>query len=109
HEALARWIDPKLGSISPAEFVPIAEHLNLIESLTARLMALAFDKARAWPEDVKLSFNLSAIQLCSNDSARSVLRALRNSRLCPERLQVEVTETALLADFESARRNLAML
>jgi diguanylate cyclase (GGDEF)-like protein len=109
HEALARWVDPKLGPVSPAEFVPIAEHLNLIENLTAKLMALAFEKARDWPEGVKLSFNLSAIQLCSNDSARSVLRALRDSRLRPERLQVEVTETALLADFECARRNLAML
>lgn len=109
NEALARWIDPKLGPISPAEFVPIAEHLNLIENLTAKLMVLAFEKARDWPEHVKLSFNLSAIQLCSNDSARSVLRALRDSGLGPERLQVEVTETALLADFESARRNLAML
>jgi len=109
HEALARWIDPVLGSISPSEFVPIAEHLNLIDDLNSRLMALAFEKARNWPHQIKLSFNLSAIQLCSRDSARAVLRSLREIGLCPERLQVEVTETALLADFERARENLTEL
>ncbi|MGN6850660.1 MAG: putative bifunctional diguanylate cyclase/phosphodiesterase [Sphingomicrobium sp.] len=109
HEALARWIHPVLGPVSPSEFVPIAEHLNLIEDLTARLMRRAFEKAREWPDQVKLSFNLSAIQLCSRDSARSVLRALRRSALSPARLQVEVTETALLADFECARDNLNAL
>ena len=109
HEALARWTDPVLGSVSPSEFVPIAEHLNLIDDLNSRLMGLAFEKARSWPHEVKLSFNLSAIQLCSRDSARAVLRSLREAGLCPERLQVEVTETALLADFERARENLTEL
>lgn len=109
HEALARWTDPQLGPISPSEFVPIAEHLNLIDDLNSRLMALAFEKARSWPEQIKLSFNLSAIQLCSRKSARSVLKALESSGLNPKRLQVEVTETALLADFERARENLTEL
>src|SRR5690348_18000521 len=72
-------------------------------------MALAFEKARRWRKDVKLAFNLSALQLCSRNSARAVLRALRDSGLGPEKLQVEVTETALLADFERARENLTEL
>ena len=109
HEALARWTDPVLGPVSPSEFVPIAEHLNLIDDLNSRLMGLAFEKARIWPDRVRLSFNLSAMQLCSRDSARHILRALRDSCLSPERLQVEVTETALLADFERARENLTEL
>jgi diguanylate cyclase (GGDEF)-like protein len=109
HEALARWTDPVLGAISPTEFVPIAEHLNLIDDINSRLMSLAFEKARDWPDQIRLSFNLSAIQLCSRDSARSVLRSLRATGLAPERLQVEVTETALLADFEQARENLTAL
>ena len=109
HEALARWTDPLLGSVSPSEFVPIAEHLNLIDDLNTRLMALAFEKARSWPEQIRLSFNLSAIQLCSRGSARVVLRTLRECGLSPERLQVEVTETALLADFARARENLTEL
>ena len=109
HEALARWTDPQLGAVPPSEFVPIAEHLNLIDGINDRLMALAFEKAKLWPAHIKLSFNLSAIQLCSPGSARSVLKALRAKKLDPDRLQVEVTETALLADFESARANLTEL
>ena len=109
HEALARWTDPQLGSVPPAEFVPIAEHLNLIDGINERLMAIAFAKARDWPDAIKLSFNLSAIQLCSAGTARSVLKALHRTGLKAERLQIEVTETALLADFQRARANLAEL
>ncbi len=108
-EALARWTDPDLGPVPPSEFVPIAEQLNLIDELNNHLMTLAFDDARSWPDHIKLSFNLSAIQLCSRTTAKSVLKALRTAHLAPDRLQVEVTETALLADFERAGENLAEL
>ena len=106
HEALARWTDPELGAVPPSEFVPIAEQLNLIDIINRRLMALAFAKARQWPDNIKLSFNLSAVQLCSSGSATTVLRALQEAALDTGRLQFEVTETALLADFEQARENL---
>jgi diguanylate cyclase (GGDEF)-like protein len=109
NEALARWSDPELGAIAPSEFVPIAEQLNLIDDINCRLMGLAFGAAHSWPEEVKLSFNLSAIQLCSAGAAKSVLNALKREGLAAERLQVEVTETALLADFERARANLSEL
>jgi EAL domain-containing protein (putative c-di-GMP-specific phosphodiesterase class I) len=89
--------------------VPIAEQLNLIDDINCRLMRLAFEAARSWPEDIKLSFNLSAIQLCSPGAAKSVLNALRREGLDAKRLQFEVTETALLADFERARANLSEL
>lgn len=108
-EALARWTDPDLGPVPPSEFVPIAEQLNLIDEINNHLMGLAFDAARSWPDHIKLSFNLSAIQLRSSSTARSVLRALKKARLSPDRLQVEVTETALLADFERAGQNLTEL
>ena len=109
HEALARWTDPRLGPVPPSEFVPIAEQLHLIGDINKRLMALAFQQAREWPAGIKLSFNLSAIQLCSAGTARAVLNALRSAGLAADRLQVEVTETALLADFERARENLTEL
>jgi diguanylate cyclase (GGDEF)-like protein len=109
HEALARWTDPELGPVSPSEFVPIAEQLNLIDDINRHLMAKAFEKARAWPDEVKLSFNLSAVQLCSSGSAKAMLKILDGAGLRPGRLQVEVTETALLADFERARENLTQL
>ncbi len=109
HEALARWTDEQLGEVSPAEFVPIAERLNVIGGISAHLMAKAFAVARSWAPGIKLSFNLSAVQLGSTGSAGMILRALEQSGLPNGRLQVEVTETALLADFESAKRNLSEL
>lgn len=108
-EALARWHDPELGPIAPSEFVPIAEQLNLINDINHHLMRMAFGAARTWPDDIKLAFNLSAIQLCSPGSARTVLKELRAAGLTAGRLQIEVTETALLADFERARANLTEL
>ena len=109
HEALARWTDKDLGPVSPAEFVPIAEQLNLIENINDHLMRMAFKEARNWPDDIRLSFNLSAVQLHSSVSAKAVLKALKAAGLAPTRLQVEVTETALLADFKRARANLNAL
>ncbi len=109
YEALARWTDPVLGPIPPSEFVPIAEHLNLIGMINEQLMGSAFTEAMQWPAETKLSFNLSAIQLCTAGSARTVVKALHRAGLQPKRLQVEVTETALLADFERARANLTEL
>jgi EAL domain-containing protein (putative c-di-GMP-specific phosphodiesterase class I) len=89
--------------------VPIAEQLHLIDDINNHLMAKAFEKAKCWPSHIKLSFNLSAVQLCSADSGKVVLKALDCAGLGPQRLQVEVTETALLADFERARDNLTEL
>ena len=109
HEALARWTDPELGPIAPSEFVPLAEQLGVIEDINGHLMILAFEQARTWPRNVKLSFNLSAIQLCSPGSSAAVLEALKASGLEADRLQVEVTETALLANFARARDNLTRL
>jgi diguanylate cyclase (GGDEF)-like protein len=109
YEALARWTTEELGAVSPAEFVPIAEQLNLIEDINNHLMAQAFAQAARWPATIKLSFNLSAVQLCARGSAQTLLEALTASALPPRRLQVEVTETALLADLDTARANLAAL
>lgn len=109
HEALARWTDPDLGAVAPSEFMPIAEQLNLIDGINSHLMALAFEQAREWPAEIKLSFNLSALQLCSSGFASKVLEKLEEAGIETSRLQVEVTETALLADFEGARRNLSAL
>ena len=106
HEALARWTDPDLGEVSPSEFIPIAERLNLIDRLNSRLMDLAFAEARGWSKDIRLAFNLSALQLCDPGFAAALLRKLRSAGLATTRLQVEVTETALLADFDRARENI---
>ena len=109
HEALARWTDRELGAVAPSEFVPIAEQLNLIDGINNHLMELAFEEAKLWPAEIKLSFNLSALQLCSSGFADVVLEKLAIAGVETSRLQAEVTETALLADFERARLNLTTL
>lgn len=106
HEALARWTDPELGEVSPSEFIPIAEQLNLIQRLNDRLMDIAIAEARSWPGEIRLAFNLSALQLCEPGFAATLLHRLRTAGLATNRLQVEVTETALLADFDRARQNI---
>lgn len=108
-EALARWNDDKLGRIPPGQFIPIAEHLNVIGQISDKLLADAAAEAARWATAVRLSFNVSAVQLCTAGSAQRLLALLDRARLDPARLQVEVTETALLADFEVARENLQAL
>jgi len=108
-EALARWDDETLGPIPPDQFIPIAEQANLIEPISDRLLAMAAEEAGRWAAAVRLSFNVSAVQLCTAGSALRILAVLERSGLDPARLQVEVTETALLADFETARENLQAL
>ncbi|WP_158582014.1 putative bifunctional diguanylate cyclase/phosphodiesterase [Sphingomonas edaphi] len=108
-EALARWKHSELGWISPAEFIPITEQLNVIEQLTETLLGKAAEVALQWPASIRLSFNLSPVELCTDGYAARVLRIIREAGLSPQRLQVEVTETALFSDFKTARKNLAQL
>lgn len=108
-EALARWNDDSLGPIPPDQFIPIAEQINVIEQISDKLLAEAAGEAARWAGSVRLSFNLSAVQLCTAGSAQRLLALLDRARFDPARLQLEVTETALLADFEVARENLQAL
>ena len=109
NEALARWRHDELGEVSPAEFVPAAEGLELIGGISDHLFAGAVAEAASWHPSIRLSFNLSAVQLCSGGMADRILRTLAEQQVAGDRLQVEVTETALLADFGTARRNLETL
>ena len=108
-EALARWNHPVLGAITPGEFIPITEQINVIEHISEELLARACAEATRWPAAVRLSFNLSAIQLCSASSAARLLAIAAEQGVEARRLQFEVTETALLVDFTSARLNLERL
>jgi EAL domain-containing protein (putative c-di-GMP-specific phosphodiesterase class I) len=108
-EALARWQHPKLGWISPAEFIPITEQVSILHEISDALLARAASVACGWPTSVRLCFNLSSVQLCSPATASNVLALIDQERLDPRRLEIEVTETALLADFDAARANLSAL
>jgi diguanylate cyclase (GGDEF)-like protein len=108
-EALARWRHPQLGWISPAEFIPITEQVSILHEISDALLVRAASAAHAWPTAVRLCFNLSPVQLCSSTTAANVLALIEQERLDPRRLEIEVTETALLADFDAARANLSAL
>ena len=108
-EALARWTHSQLGPIAPSDFIPITEQMQLVEPISQALLRRAATTALQWTSDLLLSFNLSAVQLCSWGSAQRILKVLDEVGLHPSRLQIEVTETAMMADFETARHNLDTL
>lgn len=99
-EALARWHHPERGRVSPAEFIPIAEEAGLIVALGEWVLRKACCDAATWPDNLKLSVNLSPIQLTTGIGS-AVASALAVSGLEPSRLELEITETALLQDTEA--------
>ncbi len=101
-EALARWNDSELGSISPAVFIPIAEETGLIGPLTELMLNKAATAAASWPDDLYLSFNLSAEQLVRESAGLRIITALSECGLAPQRLEIEVTETTLMKDLAAA-------
>ena len=101
-EALARWIDPELGFVSPGKFVPLAEERGIIAQLTDKLLLHAARVASSWPDDIFLSFNLSSVQLVDPTTAQSIISTIRKAGLAPNRLEIEVTETAMMTDPETA-------
>lgn len=108
-EALARWRHCDLGWIAPAEFIPISEQISVVQPISEALLRRAAAEALRWPSRISLSFNVSAVHLCTDGSAARILDLIETQKLDPSRLQIEITETALLADFDAARRNLSAL
>ncbi|WP_331288015.1 MULTISPECIES: putative bifunctional diguanylate cyclase/phosphodiesterase [Methylobacteriaceae] len=95
-EALLRWNRPNGAPISPADFVPIAEEAGLMPELGAWVLAEACREAVRWPAHLMVAVNVSATQLRSTCFIRTVERALAESGLAPHRLEIEITETAVL-------------
>ncbi len=102
-EMLARWPHPTRGMISPAEFIPIAEETGLIEPMTDRLLRRACCIAVTWPSDILLACNVSPLQLRDRGLPAMVRAALDESGLPPHRLELEITESALVGDLDLAR------
>ena len=103
-EALARWNDPDLGFISPAVFVPLAEERGFIDALSEALLRKAAEAALAWPRELFLSFNLSSAQLMDPNTSSSVLAILARVGFDPHRLELEITETAVMSSTETAHQ-----
>ncbi len=97
-EALLRWFHPKLGTIHPAKFIPLAEESGLIEPIGEWVLKRACHDAAHWPSPVKVAVNLSPVQFRSERLLQSVIAALASSGLAASRLELEITESALLAD-----------
>jgi len=97
-EALLRWTSAKRGPISPAEFIPIAEETGLIVPLSEWVLRTACATAAKWPDHIKIAVNLSPIQFRARGLAAMVTSALATTALAPHRLELEVTESALLED-----------
>ncbi|WP_280995011.1 EAL domain-containing protein [Ochrobactrum sp. 19YEA23] len=97
-EALARWVHPELGNVPPAEFIPLAEEMGIITDITRFMLEQACMDCLTWGDRIGVSVNLSAIDLKSSEIARDIASALQKSGLPAHRLEVEVTESAIIAD-----------
>jgi len=103
-EALARWSDADLGPVSPAVFVPLAEERGFIDALSETLLRKAAEAALSWPRELFLSFNLSSAQLMDPGTAETILSTLARAGLDPYRLELEITETAVMTSADTAQR-----
>jgi diguanylate cyclase (GGDEF)-like protein len=99
-EALARWTHPVRGAIGPATFIPIAEESGLIVQLGDWALRTACHEAASWDGDTRIAVNVSPQQLHEEGFVNTVRLVLRETGLAPERLELEVTETAMLNDGE---------
>ncbi len=99
-EALARWRHPVRGMISPARFIPVAEDCGLILPLGEWALAEACRTASKWPDNLRISVNLSPVQLLSAELPGMIARILAESQLRPSRLALEITERIFLEDSE---------
>ena len=104
-EALARWNHPKLGAISPVEFITLAEESGHILELGEQVLRASLQAARDW-DDLFVSVNLSPVQFKLNDLAADVASILTEARFPAKRLQLEVTEGVLLDDLAGAKRQI---
>lgn len=102
-EALARWSDPNLGAVSPAQFIPVAERAGMVSVLTRVLLTKALTIAKRWPAPVRLSFNLSTHDLSSADNVEQLVAMIRASGFEATRLDLEITETAVMHDMQQVR------
>lgn len=108
-EALIRWRHPELGLISPAQFIPLAEESNLILPIGIWILVESCKYAAKWPNNWRIAVNLSAVQFREGNVVDVVRWALQISRLAPERLELEITESLLIQDDFSAQETLADL
>ena len=103
-EALIRWQHATLGFIPPAKFIPVAEHSGLVHELGAWVISEACRQTKAWQSqglgDLLIAINVSPVQFRRDDIEREVANALEASKLSPSSIELELTESLLLADSQ---------
>jgi diguanylate cyclase (GGDEF)-like protein len=100
-EALLRWRHPRRGLIQLDEFIPVAEETGLIQLIGNYVLQQACADAARWPVNVRIAVNISAAQFKGSELVPAVINALAAAAMPPERLELEITETALIADAEA--------
>ena len=105
-EALARWMHPVRGFVSPVDFIPLAEESGLIVEMGEWILREACREAASWPVPMQIAINLSPAQFMHGDVVHLVHSILLETGLAPDRLELEITEGVLIEDFD---RGLALL
>ena len=108
-EILARWHHPIRGDIEPDIFIPVVEKLGLIGELTYDLLRRACLDARDWPPEITIALNISPLHFADPLLPVKLLAILSETDFPPRRLEIEVTESALVADVNAARTALVTL
>jgi diguanylate cyclase len=109
YEILARWPHPTQGLVGPDQFIQIAEETGLIGEMTFNVLRRACRETLHWPGGPRLSLNIAPAQLHDAALPQKLLRVMAECGFPPARLEIEITEDALVADFEAARALLASL
>jgi len=102
-EALARWKSDKFGWVAPDVFIGVAEEIGVISALGDQLLRQACLDASAWPVDLTLAFNISGVQLRDPTIGLRILAILAETGFNPRRLELEITETALVDNIKVAQ------
>ena len=105
-EALMRWNHRDRGAVPPSEFIPVAEDMGLIIQLGEWALRQACAEAAEWPDDIRVSVNLSPLQFSKGNLVATVVSALASAGLAASRLELEITESVLL---EKSERNISIL
>ena len=108
-EALIRWHHPERGEVQPADFIPLSEEIGIITPIGEWVLRTACREAAGWAKPVSIAVNLSPVQFRSPKLVEIVMSALARSGLEPSRLELEITESALLADTETVLATLNTL
>lgn len=108
-EALMRWHHPLRGTISPSEFIPMAEETGVIVEMGAWALRQACCEAAQWPSSIRVAVNLSPAQFERGNVYQAVLNAINQSGLDPRRLELEITESVLLRDEANTHDTLLKL